>query len=493
MDLTQNKKIPFLPIIITALIALLYRLSIVLNQSPEFVIGETNNLWNAFKVIEGSSIYTDPESYPFEILQYTPLSQFPIYMIAWIERNLLLTNDFTFTLALGRLTSLAFNVFSAFLVHRMSRKHLKISSLFSFIGSVIFFCFLPHHVFAIRPDSMALFLSILGIFYFSYAYFMNFQKSYILSGVILALSFFAKQDAFLISGALGLILLFNKEYKNTLLFSASFLVSFGIFMLLFKFFLGYYFLKSIFGGIALEMKWEQFSYILTRYITFYFHILIAVVISIFYMIKLSQVELKNKIFLITALIFSLLVTFLTSSKVGSHINYYILPTLFAVMIVVLNFDLISLNRSNSLNNQYLFSFSGALICLYFLFFQYYHYTSYSSKFEKSISEHQNYIDENQTILNEVRKTNQNVVSYDSISKLLLSNQIILPNLEFYWVSNFSYDKFKDVKNNKHVEFIIMPLGGTIPSSYFSKFGINVQEYKKWYKSNQIEIYRNEYR
>jgi hypothetical protein len=338
---------------------------------------------------------------------------------------------------------------------------------------------------------MALFLSTLGIFYFSQAYFMNFHKSYILSGVILALSFFAKQDAFLISGALGLILIFTKDFKNTFLFSISFLVSFGIFILVFSFLLGPYFLKSIFGGIALEMKWEQFSYILTRYITFYYILIVALLISIFNMLRSSNFETKKKVFLIASLIFSFSVSFATSFKLGSHINYYILPTFFSIIVIITNLN--SLTNINSIKNQFLFSGVGVIMCFHFLFFQYYHYTSSSTKVWRSITQHRIYREENEPIMQEIKKTNQLVVSYDSISKLRLSDQIILPNLEFYWVSNFSYDKLNDQKNSKHVEFIIMPLSGTIPSSFFKKFGINIAEYKKWYKSHQIEIYRNEYR
>lgn len=491
MNIFQNKKIPYLLLTGVAIVALLYRLSIVFNQTPEFVIGETNNLWNAFKVAEGNSIYTDPESFPFEILQYTPLSQLPVFLYAWIERHLLETNDFTFTLALGRLTSLLFNCLAAFLVYRISRFHLKSSVLISFSCGVMFFCFLPHHSFAVRPDSMALFLSIFGVYFFSKAYFLNLYKLYILSGIILALSFFAKQDAFLISGALGLILLFNKDYRNTLLFSISLLFSFGILMFISSFLLGPFFLKSIFGGIALEMKWEQFSYMFTRYITFYYLLLVAMMISVFKLIKSSQFETKNKVFLFTALIFSFTVSFATSFKLGSHINYYMLPTFFSILIIASFLN--SINFTNSYRKQYLLSGASILICFHFLFFQYYHYTSQSTKYKKSITQHKDYINENKEVLQEIKKTEQLVVSYDSISKLMLSKQLILPNLEFYWVSNFSYEKLKEEKNQKHVEFIILPLGGTIPSEYFRKLGINNLEYKKWYNSNQIEIYRNEYR
>ena len=62
------------------LVLIVYRLLICFNYTTELCVGETNNIWSAMNVAHGKQMYTHPEVSPFEIFQYTPVSQFPIIL-----------------------------------------------------------------------------------------------------------------------------------------------------------------------------------------------------------------------------------------------------------------------------------------------------------------------------------------------------------------------------------------------------------------------------
>ena len=284
------------------------------------------------------------------------------------------------------------------------------------------------------------------------------------------------------------ILLLTKNFKGLILFSISLIVSLGILLLIAPLFVGPYFYKSIFGGIALSMKFEQFSYILLRYMTFYYLLVLFLVISIFYIIK-TKIDRKIFFYLITLLLFSLSITAFTTLKEGSHINYYELPTLIIILIVFF-----SLSQA-SLNNQKIKLASIVLLpflCLHFLFFQFYHYTSFYTKFQESRTEHQAFLIDNSTILYDLKKSKSNIISFDQNAKLLNSENIILPNSEFYGVSKYSYTTFSN-ENPKHkAQFIILPTNMELPFEYLDLFKIKGQEYITIYKSNQIKIYKHEH-
>jgi hypothetical protein len=486
--LSQNKYLPILSILILTFLWLVYRLTIAINQTPELLNGETNNIWNALKVLSGKPIYTNPEAIPYEIFQYTPFSQLPIIFLVWFENIFFPSQDFIFTLGAGRILSIVYNLLTAIFIFKILKNQLKVEYFFALFGSLTFLCLLPHHFFAVRPDSMALLFAVTGIYFFTKAYFQEHQTSFIVSAVILAFSFFVKQDAFLISGAFGLILLLTKKFKGLISFSISLIVSLGILLLIAPLFFGPYFYKSIFGGIALSMKFEQFSYILLRYMTFYYLLVLLLVISIFYIVK-TKIDRKIFFYLITLLLFCLSITAFTTLKEGSHINYYELPTLISILIVFFSLSQATLNNHKiKLASIVLTPF----LCLHFLFFQFYHYTSFYTKFKESRTEHQAFLTENSTILYYLKKSKSNIISFDQNVKLLNSENVILPNSEFYGVSKYSYTTFSN-ENPKHkAQFIILPTNMELPFEYLDLFKIKGQEYITIYKSNQIKIYKHEH-
>jgi hypothetical protein len=486
---TQSKYLPILTFVSLAVLWLLYRITIALNQTPELLNGETNNIWNALKVISGKPIYTNPEAIPYEIFQYTPISQLPIIFFAWFENNFFPSQDFIFTLGAGRILSLVYNILTAFVIFKILKNQLKVRTFLAWFGSLIFLCLLPHHFFAIRPDSMALLFTITGIYFFTKAYFQDHQTSFILSGVILSFSFFVKQDAFLISGAFGIVLLLSKNIRGLILFSASLFFTLGILLFIAPVFLGSNFYNSVFGGVALEMKFSQFSYVLLRYFTFYYLLAALVIFSISIVIKNRNEHGKHLLFFFITFIVTFCFAALTSFKVGSHFNYYELPTIISLLFIVFSVD-----KKNQLTKNETTLIVGTIcivftVSLHFLYFQYYHYTSPFLKNKVAQNFRTNSIANNQKIFNELNNSNLNICSYDTRSRIILAKKVILPNSEFYGISKFSYRDFSNSDPKKRIDIIILPIEIKLKDTDLGRFVGDFNTYEIWKQTPDLEFYR----
>ena len=195
---------------ILMLIILLYRLNICISFKPEISVGETNNIWNALSVANGKPMYSNPEDTPFEIFQYTPYSQIPIIGASYILNNN--SNNYYYqVMVIGRLLSLLFNVLTFFFVYKIMYNQLKTRNEIAKWAALFGFCILTHLSFSIRPDALAILLTVASIYLFGKAYFNETYKAYLLSGVFLSISFYTKQDSALIIFALGLILLIKSK------------------------------------------------------------------------------------------------------------------------------------------------------------------------------------------------------------------------------------------------------------------------------------------
>ena len=488
IKIEQNKHLHRWSFGILACIVLTYRITIALNQTPELLNGETNNIWNALKVISGNPIYTNPEAIPYEIFQYTPLSQFPIILFAWIEAHFFHSKDFIFTLSAGRFLSIFYNLLSAFAIFKLLTNHLKVNSQLAMFGALTFLCLLPHHFFAIRPDSMALLFIVSGIYFFTKAYFFEHNKYYIYSALILAAAFFVKQDAFLISGAFGLILLSTKNFKGLLTFSLTLILSLGVLLSIAPFLFGPYFYKSIFGGVALSLKADQFVAVLVRYATFYYLYLLIFLLCLYYFFRVKGISKKHIYFFAILLFLTFFIAAFTSLKVGSHFNYYVLPNL-----IVLLFICVCLNLPFD-SKKYRFTFITTALVAYgisthFLFFQYFHYTSPFLKYTVAKKERVSFIDENREIFEEINSSNYNVCSYDNRAKINLADKIILPNSEFYGISKFSYSDFDNADSKKRIDVIVLPLNYNLHETDLGRFVGNLDTYTIWKQTKQLTFYK----
>lgn len=470
-------------------IIILFRLQICTNYSLELVNGETNNIWNAIKVASGSKIYTDPETAPYEIFQYTPLSQIPLIGVAKLVMNSGAQVNYVLILMFGRLLSLLYNLISAFMIFKILRSQLGVLKVNAILGAIISFALIPHHLYAIRPDSMSVMFILIGTYLFGQAYLLRKQNLLIFSGLIFGISFFVKQDAILFSSGLGLLLLINRNFKGLIIFVLAILATVGVLLLLSPFIFGPYFFKSVFGGIALEAKFSQFSYIFLRTNKFYFLSVIAVIASIVLIFKGWREKPKKSLYIITISLTSLLIAMGTSFKVGAHMNYYA-PTLFFASIII-SFAVFERLSKFSLRTGFLInSILTFLIVFQFLYLQIFHYTSpfLKNKFLKEL--HYEYLTNNFSTIEEIKETELSVCSFEPKSRILLHEQINMPNLEFYPVSKFSYATFNNNNPDMTLHFIILPNQSNFGIGSLTKFNIKFDEYGLWKETEDLSIYKH---
>lgn len=430
-------------LIVFVMFILAYRVMISFSYSPEISVGETNNIWNSLNVANGKDLYSNPENTPFEIFQYTPLSQIPTLIAAHLFDSE--SNNYTYNvMVIGRLFNLLFNLLTFYLIFLLLKNRLKVSNTLSLAASVCGFGLLTHLSFAIRPDSMSLFLIIISIYFFSKAYFQEKRYYFIIAGFSFAFSFFAKQDSFLILSALLCCLLLQRNWKYFFVLATVFILSISLLLVLFKLIFGQFFFISIFGGITVEPSIYQAFAVFERFLHFYGVIFYSTIFLSFMLLK--NIKLQKEItFLLLLTWFSFAIAVSTSLKLGSWINYY---TQFIIYAIVFIFYAVHQMNDKSVKNIFetaMVSLSIILISV-FLVQQVYHYTAPFIKYNESKEKHASIVKNFGAFKKEATENDYVIFSFDKRLRLLLYRNTIFPNTEFYHISKFSFEKYKKLNS-----------------------------------------------
>ena len=466
-----------------------YRIIICFNYTPEISVGETNNIWNAVNVIDGKSLYSDPENTPFEIYQYTPVSQYPLLLSAYLLDSR--SNNYTYNIMVfGRLFSLLFNIIAFYLLFLILKNHLRIRPNLATVASILAFGLLTHLSFSIRPDAMSFMMVLLALYLFGKAYFEEKKYHYIFCSIAFSFSFFIKQDSFLILSALGLVLLFLKEFKSVLALSASFILSFLLFYLMFALIHGDFFSYSIFNGLNQESSMARVQLVFERYLHFYALIFFVSLFFLIYSLKTLSNK-KTDYYLISLYVVSFIIALGTSAKEGSWINYF---TVFNTLAIVLLFY--SINQLNKGKNQSAIEFSVTMICslvlMVFLLQQIFHYTSPFLKYSESKEYHHKLTHNFNAFKQDAIKGDYKIFVYDKSLKLILYKNTLFPNTEYYGVSSFSKDNYQKLKSTEKLTHII----GTISENHeqfktLDHFNILFDDFTNEKQILNFTIYTNE--
>lgn len=429
---------------------IIYRLLICINYTPEISVGETNNIWNALNVANGRSLYCNPEDTPFEIFQYTPLSQIPVVLFAKMFDNN--SPDYWYhVLVVGRISSLIFNLLTFYLIFLLLYRNLKIDKTISLAAAIGGFGLLTHLSFAVRPDALSLCLIILSVYFFSIAYFHEKMRYLVYSGVLFAVSFFAKQDSFLILSALGLCLLIQKQWKNILILAFTFLSSFAILLVVFHFIFGKYFFLSIIGGLAQGYSLSQVFDVFERFLHFYSVWFYLGIFCSYIIIK--QIPLnKTGVFVLTLSLVSFFIALSTSFKFGSWINYYTQYVIYTVILVYYVADLVKTNKQIIVNGVTYFTI---IVVSVFLFFQILHYTSPFLKYVESKGKHEVLASQFSSFKKKIESKDQLVFTFDKQLKLFLYKNTLFPNTEYYHHTIFSIDKYNRLSSKDKLSYVLL--------------------------------------
>lgn len=459
---------------IAMILMLMYRLSIVFSYGPEVVLGECNNIWNALKVSRGLPVYTDPEQMPLEIFQYTPLSQWPVIVAAHVfdsegpERIHRIT-------VVGRLCSLLFNLITVLLLCASARLLFRVSGTVLAIGGLLAFASFTHLAFAIRPDAMALMLMMLGFHLFCRFYVAGGRWALMASAMVLATAFLAKQDAMVVIAPLSFLLLVQQRWKQLVLYDGIFLLTLGVLLVTGHLVLGEHFLRSVVMGVRNPALWEWASYILTRLFSFFGVLVVlgnaAIVVGLWRF--RSHPEALP---LVLVALFYELFGLLTSFKAGAGMSYYTPFILFSCMLIVVLASEAMQRRAVPAAGPLLLA--GVLaISVVFIYRQAFHYTAPFLKHAEARSGFLHRWQQTAQLREDLAlRPTDRLLAPDPLTRLMLAANIILPNTEYYGISIFPYDRFKQAEVTPLEYIVLLPRDTLVVREVMEVFHIAKSEY-----------------
>ncbi len=177
--------------------------------------------------------------------------------------------------------------------------------------------------------------------------------------------------------------------------------------------------------------------------------------------------------------------FMTSAKIGSAVNYYTPFILFSsVLILVILSSIWKLKLSSPpLKNGILFAVM--FISGMFIFRQAYHYTAPFLKFETSKSSYKHRWIEIEKVRSEIKlKRNDRILVADPLVRNMMATNTVMPNLDYYAVSPFDYSE-SNRKEKKELDYIIFKPSNNPTIDYHMKF-FNVTPNQYIWKETKTE-------
>ena len=186
------------------------------SYAPEWGGFERNVIWGIQQIMLEKPLYTNPESFPFAIIQYMP---FYYHLVGFFGSIFSIDPlDSHQVYGLARMVSFACCIFSSVLLVLMARQF-KIRSEIAFGLGIVAFLWMDRFAIAARPDSLK--GSIFQLIIFCLIQFPEKRKRIVFSiAVLLSLfGFFTKQDGLVFSGILPLTILFGSKVKESVLWA----------------------------------------------------------------------------------------------------------------------------------------------------------------------------------------------------------------------------------------------------------------------------------
>lgn len=465
-------------------IILIYRILIAFSFKPELINGETNNIWSAINFVSGKSLYTNPEELPLEIFQYTPLSQLPIIFFA--KKLPEKSPYYVYSIwVLGRLLQIVYNLIVVFILYKILNTCFNLSKNYIQLFIILFFGSLTHASFSVRPDSLQMLLVTSVFCLFVVGYFKNKIKYLNLSALLIGLAVLAKQDGFFILFPLIGFLFIKFEWKKLIQFGIISISSIIMFISIFSLLFGEYFLVSVTKGISNQPLFSQVIVTFNKLVNLYFIQLVGFIIALFFCIK-QRLYLDERIQLLLITISCyFLFGIITSSKIGSWVNYYTLFLMFAFLFTFMILDLIDLELKSYL---FYFQFIVSITLVVFLYRQIFHYLSPFLKNKENKTYYLERYEEYQLVKKKFKiDKKDNVMSMNYLQRNFFGANSIMVNIEYYAISKFNYSKFIKQKN-KSIKYIIknkkeLP----IVQNLCRFFNVDTTKYETSFENENIEV------
>lgn len=482
----NSKSFFYIALFILFLLYLVFRIIIIGSYSPDIVVGEDNNIWNIQKMLQGKPLYTNPEDYPFEIFQYTPISQYLTFCTAKLL-NFKVGNFVHEIFMIGRFYSLLFNILSSIVIFKINKVFFKISDSINLTLSYFSLILITYIDYTLRADSLSNLLVLLSIFWFLKT-FCDDKVKYIFYTVLFSLlAIFTKQTAIQLLVYFSVIYMLYRAKK--LIIYSTFGIAITItFCLFFYLMYGKLFFYSTIIGISNPAQLSLGISLFFDYCQRYGILLILSLFSIF--IKQKNDTLINTYVKILFFLFigSFVFSFGISQKIGAGINYYSLN--FFISIILSSIVINNFHKNESINYKYLtLIFIASLTTFYSLFDRLYnrHLPQISAKNKTEYNIDVQFVKDIKKKIG-IAKNQDYIFTPNKNIKNLYFHNTVLPNTEYYSpsASKFDWSKF----DKKKLKYIIINENDSyvINKRTFDQFNINLSDYSLLYKSNNRKLY-----
>ncbi len=242
--------------VIAGLVLFLIRLAMVFCYDPEFTGIDNNFIYPVIRQLQGGSIYSDPEQYPFAVNPYAPF----LFYLSYIFCQLfgISGNDPIDVYFVTRGICLVADLLTMIVLFRMMKRFLNISSPVAAFGTVAFFYLISYWSFTVmRADSLLLLFYSL-ILFCTLAYF---EKPRTFQLLLLALlcnaAIFSKQTGIYMPFMVTGIFFFMKRSRAAWLFPVFFTCIFALLLWIFKMVYGNHFFSHVIFALnnRIDVHW----------------------------------------------------------------------------------------------------------------------------------------------------------------------------------------------------------------------------------------------
>jgi hypothetical protein len=314
------RKIFFTFLVVTGLAYLFYRILILFYVQPDAGGVEGNIIFFVQRLLNGDSLYTDPEHSPFAVAQYGPLYYYMVAAMAKMTGTG--PDDVSCLYFISRLLSFLFAIGIAATLFLIARRRYALDKMFSIAVAIAGFIFLDITSFS-RPDSAAIFLFLLALYLVLPGIAEERRyRSFYYAGIVCSLAILCKQNSIVLPLTLMVFLLLRNRIKECIYFLTPVVI-----VLLATTFL--YFLsgeltivyKNVIRGVSngISPGWFRGAIVHDFYERIGFGLVILFILILIRTATEKRVEMKFMRFL---LISTFVFANLFALKAGSHPGYF---------------------------------------------------------------------------------------------------------------------------------------------------------------------------
>lgn len=239
----------------------IYRVLLLFFPHPDIGGVEGNVVYFIQRLLDGSSLYTDPAKAPYAIAQYSP---FYYYIVAGAAKLAGVKADDVYTVFLtGRIVSLLLNLALVPVVYKICRDIFTVPATRSWVAAMASFIFLTITSYG-RPDSLYHLFFLLSLYYLLMAEKNpNRYISYIPAAAVFSvLTLFSKQTGIILPVIAGVWFLWYKKFRVFSMYAGCYSVLTALILLMISKNLGWHlFISNAVQGInnGISTGWYRYN------------------------------------------------------------------------------------------------------------------------------------------------------------------------------------------------------------------------------------------